>query len=717
MQPLDTVLGITCCEVRLPKGALLDRVVDSFPEMRSSSPLAERDVQRSLDEVRQTLDRWAFEYFVLDQPTASDAEYDALMNELRSIEAEHPELVTAESPTQRVGNFQQSDFAEVIHPRPLLSLSNVYNRDELNAWAARAERFSGSSDLGFVTEPKIDGLAVALTYIDGVFDHAATRGNGVVGDDISANIRAIRSVPVKLREPKSFAMPGTIEVRGEIYIRKSDFEKLNSGIADAGGKLFMNPRNAAAGSIRQKETRITAQRPLRLFAYQIGYVTGTVLPATHFDTLLWLRELGFTTSLDAARHASLDEVWDACETWLERRPQLDFEIDGTVIKVDDLGLQDEIGYVAREPRWATAYKFPAIQQTTTVREILINVGRTGTLNPLAVLEPVNIGGVTVSRATLHNEDEIARKDIRIGDTVVVQRAGDVIPQIVKVVEERRTGEEQPYTMPDTCPSCGTPVHRDPGVAMRYCTNASCPAQLKERIHHFISRPAMDIDGFGSKLADRFIDLGWIEDVASIYELDWNEVSELEGMGKISASNLSQSVEKSKSQPLWRLVHGLGIRHVGERTANLVADRFGSLDELIGSTAEVIAAIPGIGSIVAQSIHDFVQEEPNRHLAERLTAVGVRTEDERSSGASRHLDGLTLVLTGRLESLTRPDAEERLRKAGANVTSSVSKKTSALIAGADAGSKAEKARELKVPVLDETGLVAMLAGEIPEALRT
>jgi len=388
-----------------------------------------------------------------------------------------------------------------------------------------------------------------------------------------------------------------------------------------------------------------------------------------------------------------------------------------VIKVDDLGLQDEIGYVAREPRWATAYKFPAIQQTTTVREILINVGRTGTLNPLAVLEPVNIGGVTVSRATLHNEDEIARKDIRIGDTVVVQRAGDVIPQIVKVVEERRTGEEQPYTMPDTCPSCGTPVHRDPGVAMRYCTNASCPAQLKERIHHFISRPAMDIDGFGSKLADRFIDLGWIEDVASIYELDWNAVSELEGMGEISASNLSQSVEKSKNQPLWRLVHGLGIRHVGERTANLVADRFGSLDELIGSTAEVIAAIPGIGSIVAQSIHDFVQEEPNRHLAERLTAVGVRTEDERSSGASRHLDGLTLVLTGRLESLTRPDAEERLRKAGANVTSSVSKKTSALIAGADAGSKAEKARELKVPVLDETGLVAMLAGEIPEALRT
>ena len=679
--------------------------------------MTETDLQRKLDQMRHRLDQWAFEYFVLDQPTATDAEYDVLMNELRAIEADHPELVTAESPTQRVGNFQQSDFGEVVHPRPLLSLSNVYSRDELNAWAARAERFAGVSDLAFVTEPKIDGLAVALTYVNGSLDHAATRGNGVVGDDISANIRAIRSIPVKLRQPTSFAMPGTIEVRGEIYMRKSDFEMLNSRIADLGGKLFMNPRNAAAGSIRQKDTRITAQRPLRLFAYQIGYVLGAGMPATHFDTLEWLRQLGFTTSPDAALHPSLDEVWQACELWLERRPGLDFEIDGTVIKVNDLALQEEIGYVAREPRWATAYKFPAIQQTTTVRDIVINVGRTGTLNPLALLEPVNIGGVTVSRATLHNEDEIARKDIRIGDTVVVQRAGDVIPQIVKVVEERRTGDEQPYRMPDACPSCGTPVHRDEGVAMRYCTNASCPAQLKERIHHFISRSAMDIDGFGSRLADRFIDLGWIQDVAGIYQLDWKAVSELEGMGETSARNLAQSVERSKNQPLWRLIHGLGIRHVGERTANLVADRFGSLDALMGATAEEIAAIPGIGLILAKSIFDFAQEEPNQVLAARLKAVGVRTADEGAgTDGSRHLDGLTLVLTGKLDALTRPEAEERLRKAGANVTSSVSKKTSALIAGADAGSKADKARELKVPVLTEVDLLTMLEGEVPEALR-
>ena len=678
--------------------------------------MADNDPQHRLDDLRHTLDQWAFEYFVLDQPTVPDAEYDARMNELRAIEAAHPELVTAESPTQRVGSFQQSDFAEVIHPRPLLSLSNVYSREELDAWAARAERFSGSSALAFVTEPKIDGLAVALTYVNGRFDHAATRGNGMVGDDISSNIRAIRSIPINLRTPTSFSMPQTIEIRGEIYMRKSDFERLNSGLAETGGKLFMNPRNAAAGSIRQKDTAITAQRQLRLFAYQIGYALGTGLPSTHFDTLAWLRELGFTTSLDAGRHTSLDDVWRACETWLERRSALDFEIDGTVIKVDSLQLQEEIGFVAREPRWATAYKFPAIQQTTKVRDIIINVGRTGTLNPLALLEPVNIGGVTVQRATLHNEDEIARKDIRIGDTVIVQRAGDVIPQIVKVIEERRTGVEQPYAMPDACPSCGTPVHRDDDVAMRYCTNAACPAQLKERIHHFIGRPAMDIDGMGAKLADRFIDLGWIEDVASIYQLDWEAVAALEGMGETSAANLARAVEKSKNQPLWRLIHGLGIRHVGERTANLVADRFGSLDALLGASAEEIAAIPGIGHILAGSLYDFAQEEVNRQLVERLKAVGVRTADERSEGgAVRHLDGVTLVLTGRLDALTRPEAEERLRRAGANVTSSVSKKTTALIAGTDAGSKVDKARELKVPVLEEADLMVMLEGRMPEAL--
>lgn len=677
--------------------------------------MADIDQQRHVDELRQKLDAFAFDYFVLDAPTASDAEYDALMNELRRIETDHPGLVTPESPTQRVGSYQQSDFAEVAHPRPLLSLSNVYNEEELASWAARAERMGGSSNLEFVTEPKIDGLAVALTYVDGVLDHAATRGNGFVGDDITANIRAIRPIPVKLRMPTSFSMPGTIEVRGEIYMRRSDFERLNEGMAESGNKLFMNPRNAAAGSIRQKDTRITAQRPLRLFAYQIGYATGIDLPRTHLETLEWLRELGLTPSPDPGKHASIAEVWEACQSWLARRTELDYDIDGAVIKVNDLRLQEEIGFVAREPRWATAYKFPAMQQTTRVLDILINVGRTGTLNPLAILEPVNIGGVTVSRATLHNEDEIARKDIRIGDWVIVQRAGDVIPQIVKVIEERRTGDEQPYVMPDTCPACGTPVHREPGVAMRYCTNASCPAQLKERIHHFIGRSAMDIDGLGSKLADRFIDLGWITDVSDIYRLDWKAVSELEGLGEKSAENLERAVEKSKGQPLWRLIHGLGIRHIGERTAALIADRFGSLEAMVAASEEEIADIPGIGGIGARSVFDFAQEEPNRVLVEQLEAVGVSTRDNVERATARSLNGLTLVLTGRLDQLSRPEAEERLRSLGANVTSSVSRRTSAVIAGADAGSKEDKARQLGVPILTETELLDMLDGRVPDAL--
>ena len=674
------------------------------------------ELQRRVDELRQTLDQYAYEYFVLDQPTATDAEYDALMNELRAIEAEHPEMVTPESPTQRVGSYAQSEFAEVAHPRPLLSLSNVYNREELDAWAQRTLRFAGAEQLDYVTEPKTDGLAVALTYIDGVLDHAATRGNGFVGDEITANVRAVRSIPTRLRAPRSFPMPQTIEVRGEIYMRKSDFEALNGRMADAGGKLFMNPRNAAAGSIRQKDPTITSQRPLRLFAYQIGYVIGAPMPETHFDCLSWLGELGFTPSLNAAVHPDVEGVWEACQSWLDRRGALDFEIDGAVIKVNNLAQQDEIGYVARDPRWATAYKFPAAQQTTKLIDIVINVGRTGTLNPLAVLEPVNIGGVTVQRATLHNEDEIARKDIRIGDTVVVQRAGDVIPQIVKVIEEKRTGSEVPYVMPDTCPSCGTPVHREPGVAMRYCTNASCPAQLKERIHHFISRAAMDIDGLGPNLADRFIDLGWIHDASDIYRLDWNQVAGLEGLGEKSTEKIRNAVDSSRSQPLWRLIHGLGIRHVGERTAQLLANRFGSLPALLDATAEEIAGIPGIGEVVAADIHDFTLEQVNRDLVQRLTDVGLKTTERSDAGPINHpLAGLTLVLTGRLNSMTRTDAEQALRQLGANVSGSVSKRTSAVIAGAEAGSKATKAQDLGIPVLDETGLAELVAGTIPDGI--
>jgi DNA ligase (NAD+) len=424
-----------------------------------------------------------------------------------------------------------------------------------------------------------------------------------------------------------------------------------------------------------------------------------------------LKRLGFQVPPEPAQCASIDEVWEQCALWQGRRESLDFEIDGVVVKVDDVRLQDEIGWVAREPRWATAYKFPATQKTTVVENISINVGRTGTLNPLAHLTPINIGGVIVKRATLHNEDEIARKDIRVGDTVVVQRAGDVIPQIVQVILEKRPPGTEPFRMPEFCPVCGAPTHREPGEAMRYCTNASCPAQLKEHLHHFVSRGAMDIDGMGAKLTDRFVDLGWVKDAADLYTLDWNAVAELEGLGEKSAANLRASVEASKSRPLWRLINALGIRHVGERTATLLADRFGSIDALMNASLEEINAIGGVGEVLADSVFDFFHKEQNRAIIGKLRQAGVRMADADgvSPNGAAHLSGKTFVLTGRLGTMSRPQAEERLRRAGASVASSVSKKTSYVVAGEEPGSKADRARELKVPIIDEQTLLAMLDG--------
>ncbi len=664
--------------------------------------------QRRLDDLRRAVDRWNYEYYVLDQPSATDAEYDAALNEIRAIEADHPDMITAESPTQRVGATPQAGFAEVIHPRPLLSLSNVFSREELEAWYARTTRFASRGDLRLITEPKIDGLAIALTYVGGRFDHGATRGDGTHGDDISANLRTVRAIPIRLTGD-DLATAGTVEVRGELYMRKADFARLNRGIEEAGGKPFMNPRNAAAGSVRQKDPAITSRRPLRFIAYGIGYVLGAPAPDSHWAALERLRTAGFDASPGAECHDEIDGVWAAAERWLARRHETPFEIDGVVVKVDDVRQQEEIGYVAREPRWATAYKFPAIQQTTTVKDIIVNVGRTGSLNPLARLEPVNIGGVTVSRATLHNEDEVARKDIRIGDTVVVQRAGDVIPQIVKVIEERRLDGALPWQMPDRCPSCGEPVTREPGEVMRYCTNATCPAQRKERVQHFASRGSMDIAGLGEKLVDRFVELGLVRDAADLYGLDWEAISGLERLGDLSAANLRRAIEESKDRPVWRLIHGLGIRHVGERNARLLADRFGSLLDLANADEDAVAAVGGIGPIVAGSVRTFFAEAPNRDLVDRLARAGLRVTESRVEDAQGPFAGAKVVLTGRLETMTREDAEERLRRAGANVTSSVSKKTTVVFAGEDAGSKVEKARGLGIPIVRESGLVAILDG--------
>jgi DNA ligase (NAD+) len=671
--------------------------------------MASEALEARAAELRRLIDRWNYEYYVLDRPSVTDAEYDEALNELRRLEADHPELVTFDSPTQRVGIAPQTAFGKIEHPVPMLSLSNVFDREGLEAWATRAQRFAGGSELSFVVEPKMDGLAVALTYVDGAFQHGATRGDGLVGENITANLRTIKTLPIRLHTTPEWPTPQTIEVRGEIYMRKREFAKLNERIVADGGEPFMNPRNSAAGSLRQLDTRITASRPLRLMTYGIGYVRGSKLPATHADGLDMLTAFGFPTPPDRVKLTTIDEVWERCEWWLQKRDELEFEIDGVVIKVDDVRLQEEIGFVAREPRWATAFKFPAIQKTTKLIDIRINVGRTGTLNPLAVLEPVNIGGVLVQRATLHNEDEIARKDIRIGDTVVVQRAGDVIPQIVKAITEQRTGDERVFEMPANCPVCGSPTKREPDVAMRYCTNAACPAQLKEHLHHFVSRTAMDIDRMGAKLTDRFVDLGWVKDAADLYNLPWEEVAQLEGLGEKSAANLKTGVEASKTRPLGRLINALGIRHIGERTASLLADRFGSIDALMAASLEEINAVGGVGAVLAKSVFDFFQEPHNREIVEKLRAAGVRVADERkTTNGNGTLSGKSFVLTGRLETLTRPQAEELLRRAGATVTGSVSKKTSYLVAGEDAGSKADRAKELNVPIISEREMLAMLS---------
>ncbi len=668
-------------------------------------------LERRVDALRRAIEKHNYDYYILDQPTATDAEYDALWREIREIEIAHPELVTPESPTQRVGVAPSSRFSQIQHPLPMLSLSNVFNRGELEAWVARLERILPGSRFTFVSEPKVDGLAVALTYVDGILQRGATRGDGVTGEDITANLRTIKNVPLRLSPPDGVSTPNVIEVRGEVFMRRADFENLNERMERDGGRAFMNPRNAAAGSLRQLDPAITARRPLRLSAYGIGYSEGGSAAASHADVLQLLRALGFEASPDARVNNSIEAVWSQCEWWLERRGSLPFEIDGVVVKVNDLRQQEELGFVSREPRWATAYKFPAIQQTSRINDIIVNVGRTGTLNPLALLEPVNIGGVLVSRATLHNEDEIRRKDIRIGDTVVVQRAGDVIPQVVQVIVERRTGAEREFVMPENCPVCGSPTHRAEGEAARYCTNSACPAQLKRHVHHFVARGAMDIDGLGEKLANRFVDLGMIGDVGDIYTLDWDVISRLEGLGELSANNLRTAVEASKDRPLNRLIFGLGIPFVGERSSRLLADRFHSMDNLIAADVDTIDSVPGIGPVQAQGVHDFLQTPQNLAVVAKLRASGVRMVDgDASDGpASGPLAGKTVVLTGRLTNLTRAEAETALRRAGANIAGSVSRKTSAVFAGEDAGSKADRARELGVPVLDENTLQEVLRG--------
>jgi DNA ligase (NAD+) len=654
-------------------------------------------------ELRRQLEYHGHRYYVLDDPEIGDDAYDALLDELRAIEAEHPELVTPDSPTQRVGGEPISKLEKVRHPQPLYSLANARSADELRAWIARMRSHlsrEGIEDPQFqyVAEPKIDGLAISLIYRDGVLERGATRGNGEVGEDVTHNLRTIPSIPLRFDDA-----PPLVEVRGEVYMALSDFTELNERRAAAGLSTFMNPRNSAAGTIRQLDPALAAERPLSMWCYGIGAIEGLSFRG-HWETLEWLRAHGFRVNGDVRRLETEDDVVAQCESWQERRGALDFEIDGVVVKVDDLELQRRLGVVGRDPRWAVAWKFPPTTAVTRLHSVQWNVGMFGDLHPFAELEPVHVGGVTVKLATLHNEEDLARKDIRSGDDVIVLRAGDVIPQVVSpaphaVEKPDRSPPERP---PASCPSCGTATEKR-GVFTR-CLNLACPERRWQLLKHYAA--AMDIDGLGEKRVRVLQDAGLVATAADYYRLTKDRLLELEGMGEVSAENLLRAIEESRERPFGIVLFAIGIEGVGYITGRNLAQHFRTIDNLLAASPEQIAGTPGIGPVVAQLIHDQLADPQMRALIDELRPY-VRFETEGAPRGEGPLSGRTLVLTGTLPDLTREQATERILAAGGRVTSSVSKKTDFVVAGEEAGSKLEKAERLGVPVIDEAGLLELL----------
>ncbi|MGH7571873.1 MAG: NAD-dependent DNA ligase LigA [Gemmatimonadota bacterium] len=659
---------------------------------------ARRRVQALRKEIR-THDR---HYYEEDAPVVTDAEYDALVRELQELETEHPSLVTPDSPTQRVGGAPREGFPQAEHAPPMMSLENAVDDEELREWAGRVERrVEDPGSVGYVTELKIDGASISLTYEGGVFVLGATRGDGFVGEDVTANLRTIREIPLRLGGK---GHPGRVVVRGEIYMTKSGFERMNARRAEAGDPEFANPRNAAAGSLRQLDPRITGGRPLRFFAYSLHGVPDL---RSQSETLERMAEWGLPINPEWRRFEDLDGVMRYWEKWESARQELDYEIDGVVVKVDSLDQQADLGATSKHPRWAIAYKFPAQEATTVVEGILITVGRTGKLTPTAVLEPVGISGATIQMAGLHNADELARKDVRVGDTVVVARGGDVIPQVVRVVKEKRPRGTKPFRWPPRCPECGTRVVRLEGEVDYRCPNASCPAQLREGILHWGGRGAMDIDGLGDVLTRQLVDRELVHDLADLYELDHATLAGLDRMGDLSAANLLASLEASKGRGFERALYGLGIRFVGATVAALLAAEFASIDGLKEADVERLQAIEGVGPRVAESVIEFFDRAGNRRLVARLQQHGVDFRRGETAAATGRLAGKSFVLTGTLEGWTRSEAQAAIERLGGRVTGSVSRKTDYVVAGDAPGAKLDKARELGVPVLDETTFGALL----------
>jgi DNA ligase (NAD+) len=645
-----------------------------------------------------------YRYYVLDSPEIADAEYDQLMQGLRELESDHPELQSPDSPTQRVGAGPSEQFAVVPHRVPMLSLANAFNADALLAWHERITRLLGREIRDFTIEPKIDGLAIMLRYEHGRFTIGATRGDGLQGEDITANLKTIRSVPLALHD----SPPPYVEVRGEVYLSRAAFQKINDERASSGLPLFANPRNCAAGSVRQLDSRVTARRPLDVFIYALGEAQGWQ-PRTQSEMLDAFLKWGFKTNPNNGRVDTIEEVVTACAEWEHRRESLDYEIDGVVVKVNDLYLQSELGAVGREPRWAIAFKFPPVQATTLLESIEVNVGRTGSLNPYAKLKPVQVAGVTISQATLHNEDDIRRKDIRVGDTVLVHRAGEVIPQVIGPILSKRPPDTMPYELPTTCPVCGSPVVRPPGEAMARCTGgfAKCVAQRFELLKHFVGRGSMDIETVGEKLAWSLIQHQLVYDPSDLYRLTKEQLVGLERIGEKSAQNVLDNIEASKARSLTRVLFALGIRYVGYQNAELLARAFGSMDRLREASLESIVDVEGIGPKIAESVYAWFREPDNLRLIDKLMGYGVNMI-EQSVSVGGPLAGLTIVVTGRLEHQSRGQIEQRIKELGGVVGDSVSKKTSYLITGEEAGSKLARAQKLGTPIIDEAGFEALVA---------
>ncbi len=668
------------------------------------------DAEKRIEELRERIRYHNYRYYTLNDPEISDAEYDALMDELEKLEEEHPELVTPDSPTQRVGAEPQEEFDRVEHLAPMTSLDDASTEEGVREWLERIRRrLDADVEFEFVVEPKIDGLAVAILYEDGSLARGATRGDGEVGEEITANVRTIRNVPLAVPvDPDSgVSAPARIEVRGEVYMPRDLFDEMNEAREKEDKDRFANPRNAAAGSLRQLDPGITAERPLRFFAYGTGYSEEIALE-TQWETLHYLRRLGFAVNKDIQLLDDLDDVLEYCTEWMDKREELNYEADGVVIKINSLALQSELGIVGNAPRWAIAFKFPSRETTTKLKEIRINVGRTGVLTPYAVLEPVRLGGVEIRQATLHNFEDLERKDIREGDVVVIQRAGDVIPQVVKPIVDLRDGSERQPTIPDECPSCGQPVERSEDEVAVYCANTRCPGQIVRRLEHWGSRAAMDIEGLGIRVAEQLYEEGLVRDVADLYALEKDDLVDLDGFGPKRAENLLSAIDDSRDRPLWRLYAGLGIRGVGTRVAQILAEHFANVNELLGADADGLTEIEGIGPVLASDIVTYLDREQNVDIIARLRERGVRMEDEEDEEAeSSALADLTFVITGTLPSMTRSEARDWITARGGRVTSGISGRTDYLVVGEDPGSnKMEDAQEHDVPTLDEDGLRAL-----------